>query len=229
MARAARKAGARMVHISSVDALGIGTREQPADETTPFGNSIECAYVVTKHESEAAVRDEIEQGLNAVIVNPTYMMGPWDWKPSSGRMLLEVARGRALLAAIGGNNFSDVRDVAAGVLLAAERGAVGRNYILGGDNLSYREAWTQMAEVTGARRPIGYLGPVMRFTAGAFGDLMARVTGREGDINSAAIGMSNLPHYFSSARAEQELGYCHRAAREGFQAAWDWFRANGYA
>jgi dihydroflavonol-4-reductase len=86
----------------------------------------ECPYVVTKREAERAVLAEVEHGLDAVIVNPVYMIGPWDWKPSSGRMLLEVGAGKGLFAPPGANDFVDVRDVAAGILAAAERGISGR-------------------------------------------------------------------------------------------------------
>ncbi len=98
VARAARRAGARLVHVSSVDAVGLRSDGAPADEDTPPGGMPECPYVVTKREAEAVVQDEIGRGLDAVIVNPVYMIGPWDWKPSSGRMLLEVGSGKGLFA-----------------------------------------------------------------------------------------------------------------------------------
>ena len=78
----------------------------------------ECPYVVTKRQAEEAVLRECDLGLDGVIVNPVFMLGPWDWKPSSGRMLVEVASGKGLFAPPGGNDFVDVRDVAAGILSA---------------------------------------------------------------------------------------------------------------
>ena len=96
VAAAARRAGARLVHVSSVDAIGLRADGLPADEDTPPGGIPECPYVVTKRDAEWVVHDEIARGLDAVIVNPVYMLGPWDWKPSSGRMLLEVGSGKVL-------------------------------------------------------------------------------------------------------------------------------------
>ena len=81
------------------------------------------------------------------------MLGPWDWKPSSGRMLLQVAKGRALFAPWGMNSYCDVRDVAAAAITAAERGVAGRRYILAGESHSYFQAWKIMAQVTGAAWP----------------------------------------------------------------------------
>src|SRR5690606_26475470 len=141
-------------------------------------------------------RREIDRGLQAVIIHPTYMFGPWDWKPSSGRMILEVARRFTPLAPSGGNNCCDARDVALGALAAWERGKNGRNYILGGENLTYLEAWRLIARATGGKPPWFRAGPLQRILGGMAGDVWGRVTGREPDLNSAAVGMSSLPHYF---------------------------------
>lgn len=228
VAAASRARGARLVHISSVDALGITKGPEPDDEETPPIGQVPCPYVITKREAEQVVLDEVAAGLNATIVNPAFMLGPWDWKPSSGRMLLHVARGWALAAPLGRNNYCDVRDVAAGVLAAAERGTIGRRYILGGELLTYFQAWRILAEVTSSRRPIFPAGPLVRVAAGTAGDLWARVTGNEPDVNSAATAISAQRRKFSSARAAAELGYRPRPMREAAEAAWQWFQEHGY-
>ncbi len=229
LAQAARRAGARLVHVSSVDAIGLRADGRPADEETPPGGMPECPYVVTKREAEAALHLEIDRGLDATIVNPVYMLGPWDWQPSSGRMLLEVGAGKGLFAPPGGNDFVDVRDVAAGILSAAERGATGRRYILGGHGLSYLDAWRIMARVTGRMQPLGIAPRPFVRLAGWFGDLAALVRRREPDVNSAATTMSMLDHNFSCQRARAELGYDFRPLADTVQDAWDWFVARGYA
>lgn len=229
MAAAARRAGVRLVHVSSVDAIGLRPDGQPADEDTPSGGLPPCPYVVTKREAEAVVLEEVQRGLDAVIVNPVYLIGPWDWKPSSGRMLLEVAAGRGLFAPPGSNDFVDVRDVAHGVLAALDRGRTGRRYILGGHGLSYLEAWRIFAWATGRRGPLGIAPRVTVRAAGWCGDLVARITQRESDVNSAATAMSLLPHNFDCSRAVRELGYAYRPFEDAARDAWAWFRAHGYA
>ena len=229
LARVARKAGARFIQVSSVDALGLRADGKPANEETPPGGMIECPYVVTKREAEAAVLEEVERGLDAVIVNPAYMIGPWDWKPSSGRMLLEVASGKGLLAPPGANDFVDVRDVVAGIEAATERGQTGRRYILGGHALSYLEAWQVFATVTGRRPPLGTAPPAAVRVAGWFGDLASLVLKREPPVNSAAASMSMLPHNFSCKRAVDELGYAIRPLETAVADAWAWFCEHGYA
>jgi len=229
VARAARRAGARLVHVSSVDAIGLTRDGSPADEETAPGVMPECPYVVTKREAERAVLDEIGRGLDAVIVNPVYMIGPWDWKPSSGRMLLEVGAGKGLFAPPGANDFVDVRDVAEGILAALERGRTGRRYILGGHALSYLDAWRIFARVAGRMQPLGVAPRAVVRLAGWAGDAASLFTRRELPVNSAAAVMSMLPHNFSSARARAELGYSFRPFETTAADAWNWFVDHGYA
>lgn len=229
VARAARRAGARLIHVSSVDTIGIRHDGVLGDEETPPGGMPLFPYVVTKLEAERVIMEEVDRGLDAVIVNPAYMLGPWDWKPSSGRMLLEIGAGKGLFAPPGSNDFVDVRDVAAGVLAALAKGQTGRRYILGGHALRYLDAWRAMAHVTGRMQPLGLAPrPCVRI-AGWVGDLKAMLTGREGPMNSAATQTSLLGHNYSCRRAIDELGYAFRPFEDTVQAAWDWFVARGYA
>ena len=229
VARAARLAGARLVHVSSVDAIGLRADGLPADEETPPGVMPECPYVVTKREAEAVVLEEVDRGLDAVIVNPVYMIGPWDWKPSSGRMLLEIAAGRGLFAPPGSNDFVDVRDVATGILAALDRGQRGRRYILGGHRLPYLDAWRVFARIVGRMQPLGLAPRPFVHAAGLLGDVAGLLRGREPDVNSAATRMSMLDHNFSSRRARQELGYHYRPFEDTVADAWQWFLDHGYA
>jgi dihydroflavonol-4-reductase len=229
VAEAARAGGARLVHVSSCDAVGIRSLEEPADEETPLSQRLPVPYVITKREAERVVLDQVGRGLDAVIVNPGFMLGPWDWKPSSGRMLLEVAAGKGLFAPRGWFSLCDVRDVAQGITAAIERGRAGRRYILAGVTFSYVDAWRLFAQATGARRPWCRAGPVMLRLAGWSGDLRARLTGREPEVNSGAIALARLPKSYTSARAENELGYRIRPTEETIRDAWAWFQEYGYA
>lgn len=229
VAQAARLARVRMVHVSSCDAIGVPSLCEPADEETPLATPVPCNYVITKRAAEQVVFDEQARGLDVVIVNPAFMLGPWDWRPSSGRMLLEIARGRGLFAPRGTVSVCDVRDVAAGILAAAGKGQTGRRYILAGQTISYLDAWRLFARVTGSRPPWGCPGPVALWVAGQVGDLVTRITGHEPDVNSAAIALARLPKHYSSQRARRELDYQNRALEETVQDTWNWFRQYGYA
>lgn len=228
VAAAAMQAGARMVHVSSVDALGLGSLEQPADENTPPDGQPACPYVATKRAAEQVVLDYVSQGLDAVIVNPGFMLGPWDWKPSSGRMLLKVATGWAVIVPPGTNSYCDVRDVASGIVAALERGRTGRRYILAGKTLSHMEALRIIAPITGRRPPFRIGLRITVKLVGCVGDLLAWFTGRESDVNSAATAMSMLPKNYTSARASAELGYRTRDVEQSARDAWAWLQQYGY-
>ncbi|HTQ39891.1 MAG TPA: NAD-dependent epimerase/dehydratase family protein [Pirellulales bacterium] len=228
VADAALRQGARMVHVSSIDALGVRSLDQPSDENTAPNGKVACPYVVTKREAESVVIERVGQGLNAVIVNPGFMLGPWDWKPSSGKMLLKIATGWALLAPPGTNSYCDVRDVAAAILTALDRGHTGQRYILAGQTLTYREALRIMAPIIGARPPFRTaIRPTVKII-GRVGDVLTWLTGHESDVNSAATAMSMLPKNYSSAKAAAELGYHTRDVAQSAADAWAWLKQYGY-
>jgi dihydroflavonol-4-reductase len=223
--RAALRNEARMVHVSSVDASGVGSVEKPATEETPPTETVPCPYVVTKRAAEVVIDELIAEGLQATVVNPAYMLGPWDWKPSSGRMLLRVSEGWAKIAPPGGNSFCDVREVAAATIVAGHQAPVGRRFILAGESLSFLEAWTIFARVTGVKKPwFTPPGPIAMTIASYFGDLSTKIRGQEGDVNSASIAMAALPRFYSSARAEAELDYRLIPVEQTVEDAWRWFQ-----
>jgi dihydroflavonol-4-reductase len=220
----------RMVHVSSVDTLGIRSLEHPADEECRSDLAhLRCPYIDTKRAAEDVVLGHVALGLPAVIVNPTFMLGPWDTRPTSGRMLLEIAKGRALLAPRGGNSFLDVRDAAIGVVAALERGRVGRRYILGGQNLTYLDAWRRIAPIVGGRGPLGTAPAVGAWLLGRAAGFWGRLRGQEPVVNPVSVAMGELPHYFSSARARAELNFPESDFERAVSDAWRWFREHGYA
>jgi dihydroflavonol-4-reductase len=229
VAQAAAESGIRMVHVSSVDALGAGSRVRPVDENSPYTLRPPCPYAITKREAELVVREHLARGLDAVIVNPSYMLGPWDWKPSSGRMLLEVARRQPPFAPRAGNDYTHICDVADGIVTAIDRAPRGEQYLLTGEHHDYMSAWRIMAEASGVRGPKFSVGPFFLYLGGWCGDLKAKITGNEGDVNSAAIRMMREPHFYSHVKATRALGYQPRGLREAVRDAWRWFQEYGYA
>lgn len=223
---AAVPSGARLVHVSSVDGLGLGTRERPATEdTAPRPEEGGVPYVDTKRAADEVVR---ASGVDHVIVHPTLIVGPWDWRVNVGKMLLAVRRGQARVAPPGGNNFVHVDDVCAGILAAAE-GPRGRAWILGNEDLSYHAAWTRIAAVVGGPAPIAtlprWVGPVASFVTG----IPARLGLREGDINAATTRFGFVDHYFDPSRARRELGLPATPVDQAFTDAWRWLVDTGRA
>ena len=174
------------------------------------------------------MRKYIDDGLDAVIVNPGFMLGPNDWKPSSGKMLLEVAAKKPPFAPAGGMTVCHINDVSEGIIAALEKGVAGRNYILGGTLMTYLEAWSLFADVVGNKPPKRRMGKVVALIAGCIGDLISKLSRYESDINSAAIKMGSLFHYYDCSRAVDELDYKITDARQAAEDAWEWFNEHGY-
>lgn len=227
MATSAREVGARLVHVSTINALGLGKFENPATEETALPGIVECHYVTSKRAADDVVREEVSRGLWAAIVHPSLIFGPYDWKPSSGKMLIGVSQ-FSLWSPTGANNVADARDVARGVILAGERGTSCRDYILGGTNIWYFDFWGRIAKIAGKPVPRIPMGPLFRFAIGGGGDLIAMLTRQEQTANSAMLGMSAQQHCFDSSRAKNELGYTIRPLDETLRDTWDWMVAEGY-
>lgn len=219
-----------IVYIGTVDTLAVGNRTSPADETTPTdsdGGKVPCSYVVSKRAGVDVIRRLLPRGLKAAIVHPGFMLGPWDWKPSSGRMIREVARAWRPIAPAGGCSVCDSRDVADGTIAAMEavmggRIENGREYILAGENWTYCRLWTEITRRTGTRGPLMPAGPGQQFIGEMVANVMDRWSGTEGDFNGAAIKLSSQYHWYDSARARTELGYRNRDIGDTLDDAVDW-------
>jgi len=227
---AVRAAGVpRLVHTSSVVAVGVSTDGRPCDETATWNfddEGLVDAYAITKHQAEDVVRAARFE-VDAVIVNPTYMFGPRDARPSSGRLIVDVARGRVPGWTPGYNNFVDVRDVARGMIAAWQRGRRGERYILAGHEMTYREVMQRIAETGGARPPRLRVPRAGAWLFGKWGDLVER-TGREPVVNSMQIRYAYTDRFrFQSDKAARELGYQIRPLEATLRDAIAWFKSHG--
>ncbi len=230
--REALRAGVeRLVYTSSVATLGSYADRRPADEDTPVSLADMIGdYKRSKFLAEEAVRRLVaEEGLPAVIVNPSTPVGPRDLKPTpTGRMILDAACGRMPAYVDTGLNIVHVDDVATGHLLAFERGVVGQRYVLGGEDLTLREILHRIAAVTGKpaprlRLPHGAVLPIAYLS-----EAWAWLTGREPRATVDGVKMSRKYMFFSTDKAKRELGYAPRPADEALRDAVDWFLENGY-
>ena len=221
----------RAVYVSTVDTLGLSSRERPADESWEHESlaAFRNPYMDTKYEAEQRARAVAAKGLPLVIVKPTYMIGEWDVKPTSGQMIIQVARGRAVGYPGGGNNFVDVLDVAEGIRLALEKGRSGESYILGNaqGNLTYREMFTLIAQVAGAAPPKFRIPYPLAVGAGYLFDLAGRLFGFEPDVNSVTARLGYAPHYFTPAKAIRELGLPQSPLEPAVERAFRWFKQHG--
>ena len=233
--RAALAAGvARVVYTSSVCTLGLTGDGTPADEETPVSLADKIGhYKRSKYLAEVAVQKLIQdEGLPAVIVNPSTPVGPRDIKPTpTGRMIVEAATGRMPAFVDTGLNIVHVDDVAAGHLLAYDKGEIGERYVLGGQDMTLAAILAQVATLTGRRAPKVRLphGAVLplAYLAEGWARLRGPASG-EPFVTIDGLKMAKQHMFFSSAKAEAALGYRHRPPEAALADAIAWFREAGY-
>ncbi|QJD77425.1 NAD-dependent epimerase/dehydratase family protein [Spirosoma rhododendri] len=229
--RAVQQAGVgRLVYVGTANVFGFGTLDLPGDETTLFaGHRYGSDYIDSKRAATLLVEQAVrETGLPAVLVHPTFMLGSLDAKPTSGQLLLELYRGRLIGYPAGGKNYVHVQDVATATVNALTQGRIGESYILGHQNLSYRDAFRLMAERMNVQPPRLSLPPALARLYGYGCDAWTRLTGRPAPVNSAMVAVANDGHYFQSRKAIAELGLTQTPIETAIDEAFDWFNEHDY-
>jgi dihydroflavonol-4-reductase len=219
----------RLVYTSSVATLRPDLKG-PADESraaTP--EQAVGAYKRSKVIAERLVEKMIaDDGLRATIVMPSTPIGPRDVRPTpTGRIVVEAASGRMPAFVESGLNLVHVDDVAEGHVLALEKGRVGEKYILGGQDVSLREMLGTIARLVGRRPPTVNIPRRSLLPLAWANEKLAQATGREPFLTLDGLRMAAHNMYFSSAKAEAELGYRARPYEEALVDAIAWFRQAG--
>jgi dihydroflavonol-4-reductase len=205
----------RLVHVSSVAAIGVPEDGRPADEDFRFNvDGPPSSYHVSKKRGEDAVLAEVGRGLDATIVNPSLVVGPYRGSFRRVDVADVVRRHRLVPYFRGGNNFVHVADVVEGVIAALGRGATGQRYILGGENLTYRRMAQIAAEELEVRRLLVPVPGVVTALAGIVGDAVGARTGRRTRFTRERHRLVSLRLFYDSQRAQTELGYRSRPYRE---------------
>ena len=226
---AARSKGVeRVVYTSSIAALGVAPGRLPATEETVFNQHRRANhYVLSKYYAERAVREYVDQGLDVVIVNPSFPVGRGDLRPTpTGRILLRVCEGSYFASQPGGMNLVDVEDVARSHVAALERGRTGRGYLLSGTNLATHDLFRKVLEVGGIERKIWQVPAWMMTMMGYAGDLIGQFT--EPLIDSQTVAYTGQYLYYDCSRAREELGHQVTPPEQVIHKSLAWFRANGY-
>ena len=224
MTKLAREAGVtRFLHTSSIAAVGYSSKPIELDETTPFNlGPLRIGYCDSKQAAELVVLEEVKRGLDAVIVNPASMFGPGDRRKAKGSLLEKAAYGRVKFCLPGGSAFADVRDVAAGCIAALERGRTGERYILGGQNVTNRQLIQKIYSVLG-RTPPRFTMPAFLLKGLAIGaTVWEKFRPLAPPLTAEILRLAPRYTWFTSRKAEEELGYAAYPIEMGIKAAYDW-------
>lgn len=227
---AARKAGVdRVVYTSTVGCVGM-PGEELGEETTPVTlEEMSGPYKRSKFLAEQVALEFAAQGFPVVIVNPTAPIGDHDFKPTpTGKIVVDFLKGKMPAYLDTGLNVVDVRDVAEGHLLAAEKGKPGERYILGAENMTLQQIFEKLAAETGRKAPAVRIPYAVAYAAGVASTTWAHVSGVEPRAPLDGVKMARKKMWVKHDKATRELGYNPGYASVALRRAVEWFSANGY-
>jgi dihydroflavonol-4-reductase len=220
----------RVVYTSSVGALGLASGGRSADERTPASlDAMIGTYKRSKYQAERVAERWAERGLPVVIVNPSTPVGEGDVKPTpTGQMVVDFLRLKFPAYVDTGLNLIDVRDVAVGHLLAAEKGRPGERYILGHRNMTLKEILDTLSRLTGLPSPHLRVPHWLPLAAAHCAVGAARFTGRPPRVTPEAVRMSRYRMFFDAGKAVRELGLPQSPIETALERAVAWFQGHGY-
>jgi dihydroflavonol-4-reductase len=230
--RAARVCNAeKIIYTSSVATLGLPESGAPGTEETPVSlTDMVGHYKRSKYLAEQVALRYAGEGLPVVIVNPSTPVGIADVKPTpTGKIIVDFLTGKMPAYVDTGLNLIDVEDVAAGHLLAAEKGRVGEKYILGNENLTLQQILVLLSEIADRPAP-RFKVPYLLALGVAYADAAAArlIPGREPSIPPVGVKLSKKKMFFDASKAVRELGLPQTPVREALRKAVAWFTVNGY-
>lgn len=217
----------RLVHFSSIHAYAPRPKDRPVDETRPFVGEDAPAYDRSKALGQQEVLAAVQRGLDAVIVNPTAVIGPHDYKPSRmGAVQRMLYRRKMPSLVAGGFDWVDVRDVVAGALAAERQGRTGQNYLLSGHWASFPEFARLVQQVTGIPVPSLVVPLWLAYVGAPFVQAVAGLTGTMPLYTLEALHALRCYGPVSHEKAATELGYRPRPLEETLRDTWEWWRTH---
>lgn len=227
--RACREAGVRkLVHFGSIHAYSSHPADFTIDEARSLADTHAPPYDRTKAEGHRAVLESVKEGLDAVIIAPTSVIGPFDFKPSHmGAVLIKMQTGKLPALCGGGYNWVDVRDVVRGAVLAEKNAPPGSQFLLTGEWLTVRQLAGCVRRVSGARPP-RFTAPLwLARVAAPFSELLARLAHKKPLLTGEAVAALGSHRFISGSKAEKELGYTRRPLEETVSDTLRWFEEEG--
>ncbi len=217
----------RVVNIATANIFAFGSMEYPGNESEasvpPFSLS---PYVRSKAAARNAAKEYSDE-LDIITLCPTFMLGPYDSKPSSGRIILMGYKKPLRLYPPGGKNFVSVQDVAACAVSALTRGTPGRSYLVCGENLSYKEFFLLLSDRADSECLMIKVPGFILKGIGFFGSMLQNTFGIHNEFNSENMEMLCTGNYYGSDRAAKELGFSCRKTADAIDEAIGWFKVSG--
>lgn len=220
----------RLIVIGSASSCGIGSKEKPGTENTPFiSHKYGLDYIDSKKAAQDYVIKEVkENNVPAVIINPTFMFGAYDSKPGAGKMILAIKQGKVLGYPTGGKNYVAAKDVAVAVANALTLGNAGECYIVGNQNLTFKEAFEKIAHVLEVQPPKWAIPKWLNLTISWIIEKFAILTKTIPVISYRTMRIGYDEHYFSNEKAKKELNFTTTNLDIAIKECAEWMEKNGF-
>ena len=223
---AARKNSVRkLIHVSTSNTFGYGTKTKPGTEQTEYAFlHLKSGYITSKYQAQQLALDEYKKhGIPVVLVNPTFMIGPYDAKPSSGKIVRMGLNKKVQIFPAGGKNFIHVRDAAVAICNALTLGFDGECYLLANENLTYREFFSKLNRVTNQHPLMVQLPEVVIRSAGLVGSMVEKITHKPFSLNAVNARLISIGHYYSGQKAVDQLKMPQTPIETAIREAIEWW------
>lgn len=220
----------RFIHIGTANTFGFGSKDEPGRETLPYASGkYGMDYMDTKLEAQNYLLSEAKDNdFPVLILNPTFMLGPYPARIGSAKMVLSILQGKVGGYTKGGRNYIAVKDVCVAIANAITQGNTGECYILGNQNLNYKEIFGLIAKTVGAKSPKIAVPDFVVKTVGYLSTVAANLFNFEPMVSYAMAQMAVDEHYFTAEKAIKELGLPQTPMAEAIKESADWLKENGY-
>lgn len=220
----------RFVFVSTANCFTNGSMEQPGTENSKFMPWLkESGYAYSKYIAQQEVIREVkENAFPAIIVNPTFLVGPYDYKPSSGKLLLYALNNRLLFYPPGGKSFVDVASASRAISCALFRGKIGECYLLSGENLSYKRFYKEVAKLSGKRKIMIPIPKQFLLAIGSVSNILQGIFSLNLPLNMVNARLLCLDNYFSNQKARKDLCMEKTNINNSIKLAINWFSYKKY-
>ena len=218
----------KLIYVSTANTIGPGSFKEPGTELNGFSYfKANSGYINTKYLAQQFVLEQVLRNkLPAVVVNPTFMIGPYDSKPSSGKIILYGLNKKILFYPPGGKNFVHIEDVCRGIINAIAIGKPGECYLLAGENLSYKDFFSALNKIS-SQHPVMIKIPRFVLKTGAcFSSLTGLLNHKSRQLNPSSAYMLCCYNYYTGEKSERELKLQYQPINKAIAQAYDWFHKN---
>ena len=218
----------RFVFVSTANCYTNGSIENPGNETSGFMPWLKgSGYAFSKYLAQQEVLFNVKKhAFPAIVVNPTFLIGPYDAKPSSGKLLLHGYNNRIVFYPPGGKSFVDVEHAANAICQALTKGRIGESYLLAGKNMTYKDFFRIVEKHSGKRKILIQIPYSLLTTLGSISGFVGKVFSLSLPLNTVNARLLSLDNYFSNKKAVLELGLEETDTDLSVSNSIDWFKQN---